>query len=445
MRRRSPVLAVLIAAVLGLAASALATTGSLTYKSCIANAGDDGCEAPARKSLGNSLGLAVSPDGTTVYLAGFNGTLTRMTRDLVTGDLTFLDCFADRGRHRCRDVPHDSLDGASGVAVSPNGGSVYVTSEEPTSAINRFKLARTGKLRYQSCVANRGRHAGRLSCDEPPHNSLDSNEAIAISPDGESAYVVSSGSDSITWFKVGSNGGLRYRGCIADRGRHGCRNPKHDSLGGAFDVAVSPDGKSVYVASLTGDAITRFDRGPNGALAYEGCIANRGKFGCRGIKSNALGGADAVAVSPDGKSVYVAALRGSAVTRFDRGRGGWLQAAGCFANFAAHGCQQPLQNSLSAANGIAVSPDGRSVYVSAMSGPTINGGPGALSVFSRGADGSLRSLGCFADGGKHECVAPPVASLNSPASVAVSPDGRSVYVGSYDRSVSIFDREAALP
>ena len=445
IRGRSLAVAGVVTAALALAAAALAVTGSLTYRGCIANAGADGCEAPARDSFGNNLGLTVTPDGTAVYAAGFNGTLTRLTRDPVTGDLTFSDCFADGGRHRCRDVPHDSLDAASGVAVSPDGASVYVTSEEPTSAITRFRLTGTGRLGYRSCLANGGREAGRRSCDKPPRNSLESNEAIAIAPDGRSAYVVSSGSDSITWFNLKAGGKLRYRGCVADRGRHGCRDPKHDSLGGAFDVAVSPDGNSVYVASLTGDSVTRFDRRPTGALAYRGCVANNAKLGCRALKSDALGGADALAVSPDGKSLYVAALRADAVMRFNRGPSGSLDPAGCLANFAAHGCRRPLQNSLSAANGVAVSPDGRSVYVSAMSGPTVNGGAGAISVFDRSADGSLTSRGCFADAGAHECAAPPLESLDAPASIALSPDGRSLYVGSYGREVSIFDRESALP
>ena len=443
-RRRLIVLGALAGA-LTLAAAVWGATGSLTYRGCIANAGADGCEAPKRNSLGNGVGLAISPDGESLYVAGYNGTLTRLEREAATGDLSFRDCFADAGRHRCRDLPHDSLDGAGGVAISPDGASVYVTSEEPTSAITRFKVTRTGRLGYRSCIANGGGHAGARGCDKPPRNSLDSNEAIAIAPDGRSAYVVSSGSDSISWFNVKATGELRYRGCVANRGKHGCRTPNHDSLGGAFDVAVSPEGESVYVASLSGDAVSRFERGPDGALDYKGCIASDGKHGCRPLNHDALGGADALAVSPDGESVYVAALRAAAVVHFIRSPSGRLNPDGCFANFGSHGCRRPLQDSLAAADGIAVSPDNRSVYVSAMSGPSINGGPGAISWFHRAGDGSLISRGCFADRGKHECEAPPLESLDSPESVGASPDGRSVYVGSYGRAVSIFDREIQAP
>ena len=76
-----------------------------------------------------------------------------------------------------------------------------------------------------------------------------------------------------------------------------------------------------------------------------------------------------------------------------------------------------------------------------MSGPTVNGGPGAVTWFNRGSAGALASRGCIADMGKHWCKPTPLESLGSPESIAMSPDGVSVYVGSYGRAISIFDRE----
>ena len=443
-RRRRLLGLALVASLPAFAAAAIAATGSLTYSGCLANRGKQGCERPRDNALGNNVGIAVSPDGSQVYVVSVEGTLMRLSSTRPS-QLTYEDCFADRGRHDCRDIPHDSINSAAGVAVSPDGASIYVTSGQRTNAITRFKLGSTGQLRYRSCLANGGAHGGTGGCAKPPRNSLDSNEAMAMSPDGSSAYVVSSDSDSITRFARRAKGALVYRGCIANGGARGCKRAKHGSLGGAFDVAVSPDGRSVYVASMDGDSITRFNRDPTGALTYKGCFANGHAHGCRAPDHDSLGGAVALAVSPDGESVYVASLRAGAVTHFDRSTGGRLEFAGCIANWGSHGCREPDQNSLNAADGIAVSPDGASVYATSMTGPTINGGPGAVTAFQRNPDGSLRPMGCFANEGKYECEQPGLPSLGSPESIAISPDGGTVYVGSYGKTFSIFSREITLP
>jgi sugar lactone lactonase YvrE len=210
-------------------------------------------------------------------------------------------------------------------------------------------------------------------------------------------------------------------------------------------VALSPDGKSAYVVSMDGDTITRFDRKPGGGLRYKNCVTNGRAHGCRRSENRSLGAAAAVAVSADGKSVYVASLGGDAITHFKRGDDGSLKPAECFANGGKHGCREPRQRSLTAANGVVVSPDGGSVYATGMTGPTVNGGPGALSRFERGDDGSLRSRGCFADGGRYDCRQPDIDSLGSPESIAISPDGASLYVGSFGRALSIFGRELPPP
>lgn len=433
-----------VSGTLDLDTGSVAVDGSLTYEGCIANAGIDDCSEPLHNSLGNNLGLAVSPDGGTVYVAAYEGMLTALRRG-GGGALADEGCFADARAHGCRDVPHDSLEAATGVAVSPDGRSVYVTSAQRTNAVTRFKRKPGGALVYRGCSANGGAHAGLAGCRQVARNSLDSNEAAAVSPDGRSLYVASSDSDSITRFKRKSNGALKYRGCIANRGAHRCRRPKHDSLGGAFDVAVSPDGRSVYVVSMDGNAITWFDRHPDGSLSYENCFANARAHGCRALGRDSLGGADSVAVSPDGKSVYVASLGGDSITRFERSPSGRLTPGRCYANGGGHGCQEPRVNSLHAADGVAVSPDGQSVYVTSMTGSTVNGGAGAVTHFERRPDGSLSYRGCFADEGRYGCNAPALDSLDSPQSIAVDPDGASVFVGSYGRQVSIFRRAAGGP
>ena len=93
------------------------------------------------------------------------------------------------------------------------------------------------------------------------------------------------------------------------------------ALAGAYDVAVSADGRNVYVAAFTG-GVTIFDRDPGtGALDQKagtaGCISSDGSGGtCE--KGTAIAGASSVVVSADGRSVYVAAYTSGAVAIFDR-------------------------------------------------------------------------------------------------------------------------------
>jgi DNA-binding beta-propeller fold protein YncE len=151
-------------------------------------------------------------------------------------------------------------------------------------------------------------------------------------------------------------------------------------------VAVSPDGKSVYVVSFSNNisgAVARFNRDTTtGAITQPpgtaGCISETGAGPC--TDGHGLDFAYGVAVSPDAKSVYVASVDSDAVARLNRGTvaGGITQpagTAGCVSTGAV-GCANG--RALSDANGVAVSPDGKSVYVTSP-----NSGNGAVAHFIR--------------------------------------------------------------
>ncbi len=88
-------------------------------------------------------------------------------------------------------------------------------------------------------------------------------------------------------------------------------------------MAVSPDGKSVYVASAspTASAVARLKRNTTtGAISQPagtaGCISEDGSGPC--ADGHGLRGPYSVAVSPEGKSVYVASYISWAVARLNR-------------------------------------------------------------------------------------------------------------------------------
>jgi DNA-binding beta-propeller fold protein YncE len=398
----------------------LAAQRGFDYQGCIADAGANGCAVPTHDSLDGADGIAVSPDGKNAYVASYAASSSSRFLRAADGSLTFEGCFADAGANGCANPAHDSLEGADGAAVSADGKNVYLASFFDSS-ISGYDRASDGSLSNGHCIAN----AGTAGCVDPAHDSLDGATGVVVSPDGNNVYVASYVGDSISSFDRAANGALTYTGCIANAGANGCGVPTHDSLGAANGVAISSDGKSVYVASVDGDSISRLSRATDGTLTYKTCFANGGENGCDDPAHDSLDGAVAVAVSPNGESVYVASKGGNSISGFDRATNGSLSNGGCIADAGASGCVDPAHDSLDGASGVAVSPNGKSVYVA-------SAGTDGVSSFDRAGDGSLSPERCIANAGAGGCVDPAHDSLDGASGVAVSPDGESVYVAGFN-------------
>lgn len=127
---------------------------------------------------------------------------------------------------------------------------------------------------------------------------LDSPRALAVSPDGADVYVAEHGTSRIRGFKrtVGS-GALTLLGEWPDQGSGG------SYLGGAIDVAMSPDGSFVYVLADGDAALTVFGRITSGPTAGGLFVINSWANGIGGVQG--LDQGKRLVVSPDGKAVYV--------------------------------------------------------------------------------------------------------------------------------------------
>lgn len=228
------------------------------------------------------------------------------------------------------------------------------------------------------------------------------------------------------------------RGCLVDRSvrRHGTCGTARGLLGagpfmGSRAIAISPDGRSVYVAGGESNAVAVFSRNRRtGALTQArgsaGCVASGGQAGC--AAAIGLDGPNSVAVSPDGADVYVTSRNSSSLTVFRRNpaTGALTQlpgAAGCLSGAPTPGCASA--QALVGPDVVVVSPDGSSVYAGSFFG-------NAVAVFERdAATGALAqpagSAACIAEaiGG----CAPGIA-LGAPEGMAISADGTVVYVAS---------------
>lgn len=226
------------------------------------------------------------------------------------------------------------------------------------------------------------------------------------------------------------------RGCLVDRSAHSKRCGSARALKGpgpfmgSRAIAVSPDGKNVYVASSKSDAIAIFKRNARtGTLTQPpgtgGCVAVKGG-GC--TTAAGLDGPNSVAVSPDGLNVYATARDSNTISVFHRNRSnGELSqlpgAAGCTSGLPVPVCASG--RALVGPDVVIVSPDGSNVYVGSFFG-------NAVAVFDRDhASGALTqpgdSTGCLAEAISGCTTA---LALGAPEGMAISGDGASVYVAS---------------
>jgi DNA-binding beta-propeller fold protein YncE len=181
-----------------------------------------------------------------------------------------------------------AIDGATGVAVSPDGRNVYVAASA-SDAIAVFDRdleigALVQKAGTAGCVSEDG--SGGACADGV---GLDGAERIAVSGDARNVYVASNTSGAVAVFdRDTATGALTQKAglaaCISEQGSGG------DCVDGfsllvAVDVVVSGDGRNVYVAGVQSRAIGIFDRNPlTGALTQKvgnaGCLGNHTRSRC---------------------------------------------------------------------------------------------------------------------------------------------------------------------
>lgn len=238
-------------------------------------------------------------------------------------------------------------------------------------------------------------------------------------------------------------GGLSQRsgpeGCVSLTGDGGqCRVA--EGLSDAQDVAVSPDGRNVYVTSHTGESVVEFARNAKtGALTTIGCLSHVVQSNSCVKLSAGLVAPNGLTVSGDGKSVYVTSGQGgsSELALFTRNvaTGQLTPVAGeqCLTSDGMGACPGGAR-ALSYAFDVVASPGpaGSDVYVTAATDP-------AIAEFKR--DGSTGKLtqpageaGCVSPDGTADnsagtdanCLATSGTDWKQPRAIAISPDGTRV-------------------
>ncbi|MEM1202708.1 MAG: beta-propeller fold lactonase family protein [Acidobacteriota bacterium] len=342
------------------------------------------------EGLDGARGVAVSPSGDQVYATG----------NLDDALVVFLrDASADDASLDPRQILVDSvngvfgLDGARGVAASPDGKHVYVTAEIDDSLTVFTRDASGDVLRYTNILSN---NIGGVF-------GLDGAASVAVSPDGYHVFVAGQMDDSLAVFsRTATTDDLQFvdleQNMVA--GVNG--------LDGAASVAVSPLGDRVYVASRSDNALAVFERdGTADDLTFLGSFFD----GFDGV--DGLARASSVAVSPDGRHVYVTGRVDDSVAVFERS---FEEGFGLtFVDAYTDGVDGV--DGLNGAEAVALSPSGSLVFVAG----DIDDG---IAVFRRQGDGRLDFVEAIAPG--------PASGLDGPVALAVAPDALHVYAAARD-------------
>ena len=396
---------------------------------CIAQPDED---AEAVSGCGRGRGLidpsavALSRDGKSAYVAGSGSSaVAAFARDQATGRLTQRNCVSanatsgvDGTKGACADG--NALSGATDVEVSPDGKFVYAASYDAGGVAIFERNEATGALRQVGCVRP------VRTCTSA--RALSGASAVALSPDGENAYVAAYDSNAVVMFERDvATGLLKQLGCVSDDG-HDRLCTTGNALRGAAAVVVSADGRHVYVGAAESGAVLTFVRDvETGLLRQRGCILQEAPPRGSCTSGKGLGGPIALTLSPDNRTLFAASYSSDSIAVLARDAAtGNLRWIGClsevFDEDERDGCAHG--GPLTGPTGIAVNRAGDRLYVSVESGLTVLDRDRTTGTLTVG--GCLTYAGYWDEDVTKRCqLATGIAGTSS---VALSPDGQNVYV-----------------
>ena len=349
--------------------------------------------------IDGATAIAISPDGKYVFASGENS-LVVFQRASSTGQLNYLTKYTDG-------IDSDALSAIEGIGISKTGNNIYTLSALD-DAITIFGMNQlTGNLTEQNVIQN---GTGGV-------NGLDYPTNLAFANDFSEMYVTSLGGNGLLHFDVdNSNGDLTFKSVINSNNTTGL-----SGIEGTSSLAISPDNQHVYVAGEIDDALSIFERDENtGMLNYLGMIED-------GSANDGLNGVKHLTLSPDGNHLYAAGFWDASIAMFQRDAStGMLDYLGRMKDglFGTDG--------LSGVSKVILSPDGMFVYSAA----ALENGIG---VFSRNtSNGMLDYEAVYFDG------VLGVDGIEGVVDLAISADGQYLYAaGSEEASLSLFQRDIA--
>lgn len=362
--------------------------------------GVDGLDAP--------YGIVISADDAHIYTASANDDAVAIFSKGAGSGLTFVSTVKDDGQVG---GTINGLNGARRLAIAPDGGHIYVPTSSDDALVVFSRNSGTGAITY---VETHFDEVGGIT-------GLSGAYAVAVSPDNNHVYAVSSSDDALVVFSRNTGTGALT---LVEEHKDGLLGV--DGLNSAHDVVLTPDGAHLYVAGSIDDEIAHFTRNAGtGALTYVSVVRD-GFAGVDGL-NNVYG----LSISADGAHLYAASASDDAVAAFSIGGTGALTYIEVHKDDSQTG---GTVTNLNAARDVLAGVTGNYVYAVSSSDDglvvfTRNSGTGALTLSEEHKDGTLG-----------------VDGLDGARSLVVPSDETTAYiVSTTDDAIGVFENDAVLP
>jgi YVTN family beta-propeller protein len=217
---------------------------------------------------------------------------------------------------------------------------------------------------------------------------------VVVSPDGNTVYVTNSGSDSLSYFATNTSAPAVNTINLA-------------SGSGPLGVAITPDGSKLYVSNFGNDTVAVVNTATKALCTPGTCSASA----IYPISLGASGsGPYGIAVSPNGKSVYIAGYKS-----------GKVYVVNAVNDLPLTGTSYPISVG-GTLTGLSITPDGLFAYVANYTGGVV-----------------------FAIGIPSASLLATIAVGRGPYGVSANPDNSDIYVANREaHSVSVIDRASNM-
>jgi len=442
LRRGTTAAVLAVALSAGVAVTSAVAGTKLKPRGCLEDAGGPEDCAAASPALGGASSIALSPDGEQAYVTAFeDDALVRLERDPRNGSLAAGQCIEDvGGPDTCVDSAN-GLNGALDLVISEDGRHLYTVGYNDSTLLHFRRTPRNGELRLKTCVDDADLPLASDVCGDGAGGAegLGGPQGLALSPDGRWLYVAAQLDSAAVQFRLNRRGKPVWRDCVEDDDKAFADDCARNRQGLDDAQGIGVAGRSVYVAASSDDTVThlRLNR-ETGKLGYKGCVENRTPTGPDDCAQSAEGLHEAysIGISPDGRYLYSGTINDGSMAQFKLGRAGRLKSRGCVeAPFSPARCGTVAQGIGRAAD-FAFDSRGRSLYVA---------GVNPIQPFKRKpGSGELTEIPCIDDDDR-----PPSATkctreapgLNGVSSLSITPDDDFLYsAAGADSAVTTFRR-----